>query len=126
MNVLDSQIQKALKARHPILFLHSSEEDRVIRSLTRIAGPETKIRTWSCTRGLDESGDLSTTDPSAALNALIDDPQPGFYVFKDLAPFMEDAGLIRSLRDAYYTLRSVRGAHLFILSPVYLVPESLA
>lgn len=126
MNTLDNQIQKSLKARHPILFLHSPEEDRVIRSLTRVAGPETRIRTWSCTRGLDESDDQDTTDPSAALKKLTTDPQPGFFVFKDLTPFMEDPGLIRCLRDAYYTLRSVRGAHLFILSPVFCVPESLA
>ena len=125
MNLLDQQIQKSLKARHPILFLHSPEEDRILRSLNRLAGSDARIRTWSCTRGLDESEDTGTTDPSAALAALIGDPQPGFYVFKDLTPFMDDPRLIRGLRDAYYTLRSVKGAHLFILSPVFCVPEAL-
>lgn len=126
MNVLDEQIRKSLRARHPILFLDSPEEDRIMRSLKRIADSDTKIRTWSCTRGLDESNDAGTMDPSAALMALIGDPQPGFFVFKDLTPFMTDPRLIRGLRDAYYTLRSVRGAHLFILTPEFCVPDSLA
>ena len=40
MNNLDLEIQKSLRARHPILFLHSPEEDRVMRSLRRVAGPD--------------------------------------------------------------------------------------
>lgn len=125
MNVLDEQIEKSLKARHPILFLHSPEEDRIMRSLQRIAGSDTRIRSWTCTRGLDQSREPGSVDPVVALEELIRDPQPGFFVFKDLTPFMDAPALVRALRDAYYTLRSVRGAHLFILSPVFSLPEPL-
>ncbi len=97
-----------------------------MRSLERIAGEKAKIRCWTCTHGLDDSEDPATIDPAVALEELIHHPRAGFFVFKDLTPFMDDPALMRGLRDAYYTLRSVKGAHLFILSPVFSLPESLA
>lgn len=125
MNVLERQISQALDARHPTIFLYTHEEDRVLRSLRAIGGDDAPINCWTCTDGLEGSNDPATTHPVAAIREILRQPSAGFYVFKDLTPFMQDPALLRALRDAYYTLRKTRGAHLFILSPLFEIPESL-
>jgi cytidylate kinase len=126
MNVLEQRIDKALRARHPVLFLHSHEEDRVMQSLESIANDQTGLFCWTCTQGLDGSDDVGTTNPVVAIQEIIRNPRPGFFVFKDLTPFMDDPALLRVLRDAYHALHKIRGTHLFILSPVLVIPESLS
>ena len=125
MNVLERRLNQALRARHPIIFLQTHEEDRVIQSLQNIVTQDTEIITWACTSGLDSSGNAATTDPVTAIQEIIRNPKPGFYVFKDLIPFMDSPTTVRALRDAYYGLRNSPGTHLFILSPVLEIPESL-
>ena len=126
MNILEKQLNKALQARHPVLFLHSHEEDRVMHSLGNIADARNGIFCWTSTRGLDGSDDSETTSPVRAIEEIVRNPRPGFFVFKDLTPFMSDPVLVRALRDAYHVLRTIRGAHLFILSPEDVIPETLS
>ena len=126
MNVLTQRLNQALRARHPIIFLQTPEEDRVIRSLQSIAPHGVDINCWSCTQGLDHSDNPATTDPVSAIQEVIQDPKPGFYVFKDLNSFMDRPLVVRALRDAYYGLRKSSGIHLFIISPTLDIPESLA
>ena len=126
MNVLAQRLNQALRARHPIIFLQTHEEDRVIRSLQNIAQQGIETNCWSCTEGLDRSDNAASTDPVTAIQEITQNPKPGFYVFKDLTSFMDRPATVRALRDAYYSLRKSLDTHLFILSPIFDIPESLA
>lgn len=124
-NVLEQQITRALRARHPVIFLHTPEEDRVLESLRNLVPQNTKVICWTCTDGLGDGDDPTSKDPVSAIQKLIRQPQAGFFIFKDLTPFMDSPALVRVLRDAYYTLRDTPGAHLFILSPEFRIPEAI-
>lgn len=108
-----------------MIFLHTHEEDRVIDALQNVASKEIEIVCWTCTDGLDSGDSPASTNPVTAIREIIQNPKPGFYVFKDLTPFMDKPAVVRALRDAYYSLRKSPEAHLFILSPVFHIPESL-
>lgn len=126
-HVLDDQIERALRARHPLLYLHTSEEARAEQALRRVAtSAGVPITVWSCSGGLD--GDDSrddTRDAAVALDRILTQAKPGLYVFKDLAAFMGAPPVTRLLRDAYYRLRDVRHAHLVVLAADLDVPSTL-
>ena len=122
------RLQQALQARHPLIFLHTPEETRVMQALEQIAAErrERPFVVWTCTCGLDDDQIAADTrSPVLALEAILRDARPGFYVFKDLTAFMSDASVMRLLRDAYYRFRELPGAHLFIVSPELTLPASL-
>lgn len=127
MSDLDERLANAVATRRPILFLRSPEERRVIDALKGIAG-KTPVLEWSCTRGFDQAaGDPGRDDrePVAAIEAVVDGREPGYYVFKDLSVFMDDPSVVRALRDAYDALRDRTDTRLVILSPVGVIPEIL-
>jgi len=127
MSTLDERLTQAAATRRPILFLRSPEERRVIDALARIAGRLPVIE-WSCTRGFHPGaggGERDYREPVAAIEAVIEAPEPAYYVFKDLSVFMEDPAVVRALRDAYDALRDRSDTRLVILSPVGTIPEIL-
>ena len=129
MSIIHDQIQHAVNGRHPVIYLQTPEEDRALQALEELA-PQAydggTVTTWSCVSGLTPSqGDGDTRDAVAALEVLCADPRPGFYVLKDLAPFMNEPTVIRALRDAYFTLVSRNTTSIVIVSPVTTIPETL-
>ncbi len=123
------QIRSAVYGRHPIVYLQSPEEDRIISTLERLASEcfaDGTVTTWTCTEGLlpsSKKGD--TRDPVKAVQTLMTAPHAGFYVMKDLSLFMERPDVIRVLRDAYYVLARATNACLVILSPELVLPTIL-
>ena len=124
MNALERNIEKSLKARHPLLFLHTHEENRVMESLRRLADGN-RVICWTCTEGLEGFENGATVDPVEALREVIRNPGPGFYIFKDLTEFLDNPAVVRMLRDAYQKFRGFGKTHLFIVSPVSNIPEAL-
>lgn len=124
-NPLQQQLVRVLRARHPLIFLHTHEENRVLNSLHNLAADNTQVICWTCTSGLAGCDNAETIDPVAALQEILQQPRAGFFVLKDVTPFMRDPALARALRDAYYAFRQIPGAHLFILSAEFYLPESL-
>ena len=125
ITALEQQISRPLKARHPVIFLYTYEEDRALTALKNLAGKNTEVVCWTCTTGLENCDNLKSTDPVVAVEEIMRRPKAGFYVFKDLAPFMNDPALVRALRDAYYAFRQAPGVYLVILSAEFHVPEAL-
>jgi len=118
-------LREALRSRHPILCLQSSEEARVVEAIALLAaeGDGVPLLSWSCTDGLD--GDETRRDPVAALQAVAERDAPGYVVFKDLAPFLGEPAVQRALRDAYYRLRERPDTHLFLVAPHLELPATL-
>jgi hypothetical protein len=105
----------------------SPEEERVMAALRSIAAESgLPVVSWSCVQGLEGEADAAATrDPVSALEAMAQRPGPGFFVFKDLTPFMARPEVTRSLRDTYYGSRGTEHRHLFIIAAELVLPESL-
>ncbi|OGF68180.1 MAG: ATPase [Candidatus Fischerbacteria bacterium RBG_13_37_8] len=131
---LEKEIEILIRARYPILFIESFEENRVEESLSKIASARgKKLFCWSCERGIYEYGtplhsrkaiDEKTKDVSAALQQVVDIVEPSLFVFKDIHPYMTDPGLVRKLRElAHYLKTSFKT--VVLISPQLRIPVEL-
>lgn len=129
MSNATEEIRRALIGKNPLVYLHTFEEERALRLLESFADKlykgERPLATWTCVGGFSGAlEDPEAFDPGRAIQAVIDHPERGFYVFKDLSEFMDMPEVIRSLRDAYQAL-AADDKFLFIVSPEVVLPESL-
>ncbi len=129
MSNATGEIRRALVGKNPVVYLQTWEEERALRLLESFAAKvykgERPLTTWTCVGGLSGAlEDRQAFDPARAIQAVIDHPERGFFVFKDLSEFMDMPDVIRSLRDAYQALASA-DKFLFIVSPELVLPESL-
>lgn len=124
---LKEEVSLSCRARYPILYLVSWEEQRVADALKDVAARLGKqIYFWACTSGFD-SESLNTDDGQKLGNALdrvISSPDRAIFVFKDLHAFLEDRTVIRKLRDVANHLRRSYKT-LVLLSPVLKIPAEL-
>jgi SpoVK/Ycf46/Vps4 family AAA+-type ATPase len=126
-----------LKARFPVLYLDTYEEQRALHQLAGIAGSAELVRvpravwTWSLTSGLLQpngearSGAVRATD---ALRAVQRIDEPAVFVFRDLHPlFAQSPEVVRLVRDIAQAFRAGRGPRtLVLLSPVLELPVELS
>lgn len=137
MQHLREMIKQAVLARNPLIYLHTPEEDRVLRIIKDVAGEDKlPVREWTCVTGFvsndmtaataapDGDGEVGQ-NPAAALESITAADTPAFYVMKDLASFMADARVQRALRDVYYAGKGKTGKTVFILGPDLDIPEGL-
>jgi hypothetical protein len=93
------ELDVLIRARYPILYVVSWEEERVEQQLAEIARLRNKkFFVWTLTQGLVKHGTTpgstkgnATVDPVAAINQVIDHVDPAIFLFKDFHPFMKDA-----------------------------------
>jgi len=119
------QIRQALASAYPVVLLVSPEEERLERLLERF-GQAAKphplpVTVWNCVDGFGEG---SHVDPMEALQHLATTSGHGFFVFKDLGPFLTDRRLVRRLRDTAMSIRG-SGRYLFLLKQDADLPELL-
>jgi AAA+ superfamily predicted ATPase len=125
-----------IRARYPLLYVISWEEERVEQQLSEIAqGRNKRLFVWTCTQGIvkqgaappQSKGGSSTADPLAALDAVIHQVEPAIYLFKDFHPYMEEhrnnLAIIRRLRDVAYHLRDSYKTIVFVAPMLRLAPE---
>jgi AAA+ superfamily predicted ATPase len=126
------QIDLLVRARYPLLYLVSWEEQRVEAMLRRLAKSHGKdLHTWSVTRGLRKIGGgrapvgaTSTEKPLAAFAAIGQLQDPALVVLEDLHPFLEEPEVVRGLRELAHYLKSTFTTAV-ILSPVLKIPPEL-
>lgn len=124
MNNLLLQIQILLRARYPILYLISHEEDRVIRALKKVSGTEQKkLLVWRSTVGIE--GVEQSLSPIDALAHVKDVSEPCLLLLLDFHQHLDDVHVIRWMRDLAESMAQ-KGQALIILSPKVLIPEELA
>lgn len=121
------RILKALDGGHPLIYVRGYDEARIestIRAIVaeRLGGGHT-LQVWTQTRGLADQPALC--DPLAAIRHVLEQPDGGVYLFKDL-PLLFDArpDVVRGLRDLYQAMAG-RGSHVFLSCSDFRVPDVL-
>ena len=131
-----SELEVLIRARYPLIYVLSWEEQRLMQHVLKIAsGLGKKVFEWSINTGLVPSGtnvqsqshrDTATQDPLVALNNAIDHVEPALYVFKDFHPFLkcQNMSVIRLLREAASSLKNTYKT-IIIVSPLFEMPSEL-
>ena len=134
-------IADLFKARFPIVYIQTHEEERVVADIMSVAEDIDLIRTprkvyhWSLTAGLIDAGGgarSGTQDPLKALEAVEQVDEPGLFILKDFHVFFGGRGIapvpevIRKLRDVVPLLKqSARPRNLVITAPTMVLPPEL-
>lgn len=125
-NKADTEIDTLIRARYPVIYVVSWEEQRVEDCVRRIAGGLKKTYTWSATRGiqpLPPTGGQALT-VLAALEFAEQAPDGALFLFKDLHTHLSDAAVVRRLRDLAVRLKNSLKT-IVIVSPVLRLPVEL-
>ncbi len=128
------ELDTLVRARYPLVYLVSSEEQRLEAVLVALAKSHGKaILAWSVTRGfrrLDderlapEDGKESLREPAAALARIEKLPDPSLVVLEDFHPFLSDPAVVRALRELAHALKSTFTTVL-LLSPTLVIPSEI-
>lgn len=124
-NIL-KEITVYIKARYPIIYLVTSEENRAEKLLEKAGGLSKKpCFFWSVTGGYYNTNKFGKdTEPENALNAIMGYTEPGLFILKDFHPYLEEPVIIRKIRDIVINLKKSYKT-LFIISPILVLPPGL-
>jgi AAA+ superfamily predicted ATPase len=129
------EIEVLIRARYPILYIVSWEEQRVQDWLVEVAQKRNKrVFEWSYSTGIVPAGTSvqsqrprtsTTKDPLAALDHVIDQVDPALYLFKDLHPFLtrNNFAVIRRLKEIGLQLKNSYKTIVLISPTMELPPE---
>ena len=122
MKELEQELKLLVQSGHHLIYLLSFEELRAKRLLEKLAQEfKTRILSWSIARGIEQGLSAPERDPNSALNDLIKEKNPGWFLFFDFHPYLEDPYMIRALREIYPGLVQ-RRQYIFIIAPVLRIP----
>ncbi|MEQ8956577.1 MAG: AAA family ATPase, partial [Coleofasciculus sp. C2-GNP5-27] len=108
-------------------------EERTERAIAMIAqhkGQQRRVFVWTVTHGIVEYGQSrhitqhNTVSPEAAVQWVIQQKEPGIYIFKDLHPFIDSPATTRWLRDAIASFKAAQKT-IILMSPLQQVPIEL-
>lgn len=130
----ETEIETLIRAGYPVIYIVSSEESRVQRSIEDIAARQKKkVFEWSCTTGLAsadsahvvKSRPASTRDPIAALDQVLMFADPAIFIFKDFHPFLSRGSyaVIRKLKEIALHLKHSPKTVVLIASALEVPPE---
>jgi ATP-dependent 26S proteasome regulatory subunit len=126
--LVDKELETLIRARYPIIYIKSWEEQRVEDALRKIAQERgKKIFFWTVTQGMvanPNHRDNATRDPIAALDSVIDSREQALFVLKDYHAFIGDVTVTRRLRDLTAALKTSYKT-LIILAPTLKLPSEL-
>lgn len=131
----EDEIETLIRARYPLISIVSWEEDRVLEVLDEIGRKFSKtVIQWTINSGLSRyhknakspsEGRRGTKDPIIALREIeTEKSEPTIFVLKDFHRFMDEAPVVRGLRDLAGSLRDTYTS-VILLSPVAEVPPEL-
>jgi AAA+ superfamily predicted ATPase len=128
------ELEILIRARYPIIYVVSWEEDRAMREIDAIALKRNKkVYSWTISRGLVRhrsglgnaaEGKKGTKDPILLLKEIQSFEDPAIFVLKDYHHYMKDSNVIRGLRDLAVYLRHT-STSVVILSPTLSLPPDL-
>ena len=125
----DKQIDLLIRARTPLIWIRSGEEQRVEQLMTESAKrlESRRLAIWDYIEGIKgilNSNGVGARQPMAVLQWLkeLDTSSPTILLLKDFHRFCEDAGIARMLRNLSTELRAK--PHTIILSSGDWVPPS--
>ncbi len=128
------ELEVLIRARYPIIYLVSWEEERVMREIERIAAKrDKKVYVWTISKGLVRhrggvgdamEGKKGTKDPILLLSEIQSFEDPALFVLKDYHPYMKDSTVVRGIRDLAVFLRQT-STSVVLLSPTLNLPPDL-
>lgn len=128
LNSTAKNIETLIRARYPLIYVVSFEENRVCESMLQIAQSRNKqLYQWSVTEGLqtpDGSYLAEFKDPVKVLEYILQMDINGLFILKDYHPYMNDPVVIRKLRDLGRTLK-LSMKNVIFLSPMLKIPGEL-
>ena len=131
-----SELEVLIRARYPLIYVVTWEEQRVLSDVANIASKLNKsVFEWSINNGLSPAGtdlqsqkrrDTSTEDPLVALGNVMEHLEPALYVFKDFHPFLkcQNTAVIRKMREVSISLKNTYKT-IVIVSPILEIPSEL-
>jgi SpoVK/Ycf46/Vps4 family AAA+-type ATPase len=129
---MQEELNILIQAQYPLIYLVTAEEDRAEKEIAKISQLKQqprKLYVWTLTHGMVEYGQArttqhNTTSPEAAIEWTTRHKEPAIFVFKDLHPFKDSAGVTRWLRDAIASFQGTQKV-IVLMSPVQQVPIEL-
>jgi SpoVK/Ycf46/Vps4 family AAA+-type ATPase len=129
-----TELEHLVKARYPIIYVNSGEEERVEHGILAIqanlnarSSHPRKLLFWSITEGFtgdEEFSDLR--DPIKALDFAIRYEEGAIFVLRDFHPYLKDPVVVRRLRDCHRAFKeSDRPKNVLVLSPTLRVPAEV-
>jgi ATP-dependent 26S proteasome regulatory subunit len=126
------ELDLLVRARYPLVYLVSWEEQRVDAILGELAARHGKrLLDWSITRGLRRIGGTrgsmgvdGVADPVKVLQAVGKLSEPSLVVLKDFHPYLEDPRVVRALRELAAEFKQSLST-LVLLAPVLRIPAEL-
>lgn len=146
------ELRDLLRARYPVVYVVSSEEERVEEELARFVEERRnkskgqadlearKLIAWTINDGLMElhwtlgdEGDVrwgepkkipETDDPEKALGHIRRAEFQAVYVLRDFHPYLSNPKVARMVRDLHGFLRE-QHTNVVLLSPVYKAPQEI-
>jgi AAA+ superfamily predicted ATPase len=132
---IDKEIELLIRAKYPIIYVLTWEEERVAKRLSKIAeGLQIQnVRSWSVSKGFGKNSRPSDSerDPIAALDEIINDDRDGVFIFYDFHSFLAKQSpgrplFTRKLRDLAISFHESKTARcLILMSPVLEIPDEL-
>jgi len=127
-----AELDTLVRARYPLVYLVTSEEQRVEGLLRDLAERHGKaLLGWSVTRGFRRLGGARTVAapegaraPVEALEAIAALAEPSLVVLEDFHPYLSDPAVVRAVRDLSRALKST-WTTVLLLSPVLVIPPEL-
>ncbi len=126
------EIDTLIRARYPLLYLVSWEEQRLDAILADLARSHGKsLYEWSVTRGLKRvSGGRGppiaddAREPAKVLEVVATLGEPSLVVLKDFHPYLNDPVVVRAMRELAHYLKSTYTS-VILLSPTLNLPLEL-
>ena len=126
------EIEDLIRARYILIYVVSSEELRVEKTLQEIgARRDRKIIAWSCTKGLTAlDGTESYQDirePLRALEFIGKHEDDAIFVLRDFHPYLQDPVVTRRLRDLNHEFKhgTKYRRNIVLLSGILKVPQEI-
>lgn len=129
-----AELEILIRARYPLLYVVTPEEERALGELSRIADSlGKKLYEWSISNGLSRyragvemrtEGRKDTRDPIIALREVAQSDEAAIFVLRDFHEFLTNSEVKRRLRDLATSLRSTLST-VVVLAPLLRLPDEL-
>ncbi|NDD30580.1 MAG: AAA family ATPase [Proteobacteria bacterium] len=130
---VETELETLIRARYPIIYVTSFEEERVEDALAEVARRRGKrLCCWSAVRGLHDASETlmgkrsfapTTTDVMVAFDEVARIAEPTVFLFKDLHPLFTQHAVVRKLRELALHLKSSPKTLVLVSHAATIPPE---
>ncbi len=127
MEHLKQELSLSIRARYPLLYLLTWEEDRAQALLEEIGESTGKeLILWTRTTGFQPAppSEANERKPEEALKSIAKSGKKAIYVLRDFHSFLEEPDVVRRLRDLVHQLKRSYKT-VILISPVLKIPPEL-